>query len=56
MKRNKYGPKPYIKKEPKEIEPPCSRGCYAHRTHPCDNCGRINGRIPYKLERIKKEK
>ncbi len=25
---------------------PCSRTCYHHQTHPCENCGRINGYLP----------
>jgi len=26
--------------------PPCSSGCYHHRTHPCERCGRIGGLPP----------
>ena len=52
---NKNGPK-LNKVNKEEVTPPCSPGCHAHRTHPCENCGRINGCIPYKLKRIKKEK
>lgn len=30
--------------------PPCShRGCYQHATHPCEECGRIQGRLPISL-------
>ncbi len=29
-----------------EVTPPCSPGCYNHVTHPCEKCGRIQGRIP----------
>lgn len=28
---------------------PCSPGCLSHVTHPCENCGRVAGRIPLKL-------
>jgi len=34
--------------------PPCSQGCYSHQSHPCENCGRISGRIPPEKEKILK--
>lgn len=27
----------------KEQQPPCSSTCYHHQTHPCEQCGKING-------------
>lgn len=27
-------------------QPPCSATCYHHQTHPCENCGLINGYPP----------
>ena len=30
----------------KSQKPPCSANCYHHQTHPCENCGRINGYLP----------
>lgn len=29
-----------------ERRSPCSPGCYYHRTHPCERCGRIGGILP----------
>lgn len=30
-----------------DITPPCSHpGCYSHVTHPCEGCGRLQGRCP----------
>jgi len=30
-----------------EQVPPCNHaGCYNHLTHPCESCGRIQGKIP----------
>ena len=30
-----------------EVRPPCKhRGCYNHITHPCEGCGRIQGKLP----------
>jgi hypothetical protein len=34
--------------------PPCSQGCYSHQSHPCENCGRISGKIPSEKEKILK--
>lgn len=30
--------------EAENIAPPCSPHCYNHVTHPCEKCGRLQGR------------
>ncbi len=30
----------------KSQQQPCSKNCFHHQTHPCEECGRINGYLP----------
>ena len=40
------GDKTFIIKAITEITPPCKHpGCYNHITHPCEGCGRIQGKL-----------
>ena len=38
----------------KSQKPPCSANCYHHQTHPCENCGRINGYLPSVWQALKR--
>jgi len=37
-------------------KPPCNKNCYHHQTHPCEDCGRINGYLPSVWHNLTRQK